>query len=106
MRSQSRDTLIHFEMASFVDGSLLEELVEHVIPQSDSIGMNEQELPNLVSMLTSGRVVEVADSNPRTAVMLDMMRTVFRVLGRAEEGEKRAVTRLHLHTLAYQAIMT
>ena len=105
MRSQSRETLIHFEMASFVDGSLLEELVEHVIPQSDSIGMNEQELPNLVSMLTSGRVVEVADSNPRTAVMLDMMRTVFRVLG-AGEGEARPVTRLHLHTLAYQAIMT
>jgi len=105
MRAQSRDTLIHFEMASFVDGSLLEELVEHVIPQSDSIGMNEQELPNLVSMLTSGQVVEVADSNPRTAVMLDMMRTVFRQLG-GGEGQKRPVTRLHLHTLAYQAIIT
>merc|ERR1719400_1030486 len=52
-------------------------------------------------MLTSGRVVEVADSNPRTAVMLDMMRTVFRLLG-TEEGHRRAVTRLHLHTLAYQ----
>ena len=105
MKSQSRDTLIHFEMASFVDGSLLEELVEHVIPQSDSIGMNEQELPNLVSMLTSGQVVEVADSNPRTAVMLDMMRTVFRLLA-TEEGNNRPVSRLHLHTLAYQAIMT
>jgi len=105
MRSQSRETLIHFEMASFVDESLLEELVEHVIPQSDSIGMNEQELPNLASMLTEGRVVEVADSNPRTAVVLDMMRSVFRRLS-GEQGHNRAVTRLHLHTLAYQAIMT
>lgn len=105
MRSQSKDTLIHFEMASFVDSSLLKELVEHVIPQSDSIGMNEQELPNLSSVLTSGQVVEVADSNPRTAVVLDMMRTVFRLLS-VERGDNRPVTRLHLHTLAYQAIMT
>lgn len=105
MRSQSKETMIHFEMASFVDSNLLMELVEHVIPQSDSIGMNEQELPNLSSVLTSGKVVEVADSNPRTAVVLDMMRTVFRLLS-VERGENRPVTRLHLHTLAYQAIMT
>ena len=105
MKSQSTDTLIHFEMASFVDSSLLKELVEHVIPQSDSIGMNEQELPNLFSILTSGKVVEVADSNPRTAVILDMMRTVFRRLS-ADAGHNRPVSRLHLHTLAYQAIMT
>lgn len=105
MRSQSKETMIHFEMASFVDSNLLMELVEHVIPQSDSIGMNEQELPNLSSVLTSGKVVEVADSNPRTAVVLDMMRTVFSLLS-VERGENRPVTRLHLHTLAYQAIMT
>merc|ERR1712241_1374377 len=94
MRSQNRDTLIHFEMASFVDSSLLKELVEHVIPQSDSIGMNEQELPNLPSVLTSGQVVEVADSNPRTAVVLYMMRSVFRQLS-VERRENRPITRLH-----------
>ena len=44
MQSVEKNTMIHFEMASFVDESLLSELTEN-IPQSDSIGMNEQELP-------------------------------------------------------------
>ena len=42
MQSVEKNTMIHFEMASFVDESLLSELTEHIIPQSDSIGMNEQ----------------------------------------------------------------
>jgi len=105
MQSVDQNTLIHFEMASFVDESLLSELTEHIIPQSDSIGMNEQELPNLESMLTKGKVVDVADSNPRIAVMLDMMRTVYRKLSVTREGA-RALTRVHLHTLAYQAVLT
>ena len=101
LESVDQNTLIHFEMASFVDESLLSELTEHIIPQVDSVGMNEQELPNLESMLSRGEVVEVADSNPRIAVMLDMMRTVYRRLGVMRPGA-RPLTRLHLHTLAYQ----
>ena len=96
-------TRIHFEMASFVDESLLSELTEHVIPYADSLGMNEQELPNLHSMLKHGNVSYVADSNPRIATVLDDMRAVFKLL----KGKKgRKLTRLHVHTLAYQAIMS
>ena len=105
LESVDQDTLIHFEMASFVDSSLLSELTEHIIPQVDSVGMNEQELPNLEAMVTKGEVVEVADSNPRIAVMLDMMRTVFRKLS-SKRPDGRPLTRLHLHTLAYQAVIT
>merc|ERR1740131_928895 len=65
MQSVDQNTLIHFEMASFVDESLLTELTEHIIPQADSLGMNEQELPNLHSLLTKGEVTTMADSNPR-----------------------------------------
>ena len=63
-------TRIHFEMASFVDKSLLEELTTLVVPFADSLGMNEQELPNLHSMIVHGNVSLVSDSNPRTAVVL------------------------------------
>ena len=62
MAAMPEEVRIHFEMASFVDSSLLEELVEHVIPQADSLGMNEQELPNLHSLLTTGEVSVMADS--------------------------------------------
>ena len=57
-------------MASFVDKSLLQELTSLVVPHADSLGMNEQELPNLHSMLLHGNVSVVSDSNPRTAVVL------------------------------------
>ncbi len=63
-------TRIHFEMASFVEESLLLELAHEVIPYADSLGMNEQELPNLHSILKDGNVSYVSDSNPRIAVVL------------------------------------
>ena len=71
MKEQNEDTTrIHFEMASFVDKSLLEELTTLVVPHADSLGMNEQELPNLRSMILHGNVSLVSDSNPRTAIVL------------------------------------
>ncbi len=126
MASQKSSTRVHFEMASFVDDSLLKDLVEYVIPYSDSLGMNEQELPNLRSMLMHGNVSLVADSNPRTALSLgmsidfqcfnmlwnldplfvDQMRDLYRQLsGPKGSGEGRRLSRIHLHTLAYQAIL-
>jgi len=105
MADMDENTRVHFEMASFVDESLLAELTEHIIPQADSLGMNEQELPNLHSLLTKGEVTTMADSNPRIAEVLDQMREVYSILS-VPKGTNRPVTRIHLHTLAYQAILT
>jgi len=105
MADMDENTRVHFEMASFVDESLLAELTEHIIPQADSLGMNEQELPNLHSLLTKGEVTTMADSNPRIAEVLDQMREVYSILS-VPKGSNRPVTRIHLHTLAYQAILT
>ena len=46
----------------------------------------------------------VSDSNPRIATVLDQMRAVYKLLSVPREGEDgtRPLTRLHLHTLAYQ----
>ncbi len=99
----------HFELASFVDESLFKDLTQSIIPYADSLGMNEQELPNLRSMLLYGNISVVSDSNPRTAVTLDQMRDVYRVLSSESNSQsskkRRPLTRLHLHTLAYQAIL-
>lgn len=108
MKEQNEETTrIHFEMASFVDKSLLQELTSLVVPHADSLGMNEQELPNLHSMLLHGNVSVVSDSNPRTAVVLDQMREVYNLLGEASDAnpDRRRLTRLHVHTLAYQVIL-
>ena len=102
-----RSTKVHFELASFSDETLMKEIVDSVILYSDSLGMNEQELPNLVSVITKGTVSLVSDSYPRIATVLDQMRTVYNLLKATEEtGGKRKLTRLHVHTLAYQAILT
>ncbi|XP_041351431.1 ADP-dependent glucokinase-like [Gigantopelta aegis] len=100
-------TKIHFELASFTDVSLLDEIHKHVLLYSDSLGMNEQELPNLVSLLYHGNVSLVSDSYPRIATVLDQMRQVYSLLGTTKQvNGRRRLTRLHVHTLAYQVILT
>ncbi|XP_045165473.1 ADP-dependent glucokinase-like [Mercenaria mercenaria] len=102
-----RTTKTHFEMASFSDPALMKEIVDTVVYHCDSLGMNEQELPNLVSILTRGEIALLSDSRPRIATVLDQMRTVFHLLKDTKESNgRRKLTRLHVHTLAYQAILT
>ena len=89
-------------MASFAEEECLLDIVKYLIPYVDSLGMNEQELPNLHSILKNGTVTLLSDSYPRIATTLDHMRAVY---GMLRKGNSR-LTRLHVHTLAYQAIMT
>lgn len=101
------ETRIHFEMASFAEKECLRDVIDSVVYYSDSLGMNEQELPNLHSMMTNNTVVLVSDAYPRIATTLDHMRAVFQLLRATPAvGGKRKITRLHVHTLAFQAIMT
>lgn len=106
MVSTSDKTLIHFELASMSDEELFGNLVEHVIPFSDSLGMNEQELSLIQSGLLYSNLTTVADSNPRIASALDQMRDVFKHLHANPKGNGRRLSRMHVHTLAYQAIIT
>ncbi|XP_055537449.1 ADP-dependent glucokinase [Wyeomyia smithii] len=111
MQAQSTDALVHFEMASFVELELLQLLLRHVVPYSDSIGMNEQELDNLRHVLETGKISLVADCNPRVAQSLDQARAVIRILNEdyfrhhVTNPKRRMLSRIHLHTLAFQAIL-
>ena len=95
-------TKIHFEMASFSDEALLREIVDNILPYVESMGMNEQELPNLYQMLTYGNLTLVSDPYPRVATVLDQMRDVYDVLDDFTNGK---ISRIHVHTLAFQAIL-
>lgn len=107
IKSQSHTTLVHFEMASYVELELLLQLTKKVIPYIDSIGMNEQELSNLFNILEHNQVSVVADSNPRVATALDQIRKIFQIIrSKGKEKSGRKLTRIHVHTLAYQAILT
>ncbi|KAK2582053.1 hypothetical protein KPH14_002758 [Odynerus spinipes] len=101
-------TKIHFEMASFVDDKLLSELCNLIIPFADSLGMNEQEIANLYNSMYYGNISLVANSIPRVATVLDQMRTLFKLIRMRGKSipNSRVLTRMHVHTLAYQAIFT
>ncbi|XP_078085719.1 ADP-dependent glucokinase [Mustelus asterias] len=106
MLSTDSATGIHFEMASFVDNKLMNSLFTYVITHVDSLGMNEQELPNLLSMLKGSNITILSDPYPRVANVLDQMRDVYRILNSQEiTSTRRRLTRLHVHTLAFQAII-
>uniref|UniRef100_A0A3Q3STG8 ADP-dependent glucokinase 2 n=1 Tax=Mastacembelus armatus TaxID=205130 RepID=A0A3Q3STG8_9TELE len=117
LSSSSPQIGVHFEMASFVEESIMEDLLHYVIPHADSLGMNEQELPNLLSLLKGSNITVLSDPNPRVATVLDQMREVYRILNQrykytsTESGTNGAkatgkpLTRLHVHTLAFQAMI-
>uniref|UniRef100_A0A667WVJ8 ADP-dependent glucokinase 2 n=1 Tax=Myripristis murdjan TaxID=586833 RepID=A0A667WVJ8_9TELE len=94
---------VHFEMASFVEEDLMEDLLQLVIPHADSLGMNEQELPNLLSLLKGSNITVLSDPNPRVATVLDQMRELYRLIN--QRARAKPLTRLHVHTLAFQAMI-
>lgn len=103
---------VHFEMASFVEERIMEDLLHYVVPRADSLGMNEQELPNLLSLLKGSNITVLSDPNPRVATVLDQMREVYRILNQRHKeasvggnSEAKPLTRLHVHTLAFQAMI-
>lgn len=111
MISADAATRIHFELASFVEIELFNDLLVNVMPYSDSLGMNEQEVDNLINVLEHGKISLAADSNPRVASTLDQMRRVFKIMNRNYLKNKqsnkhvRALSRIHIHTLAFQMIL-
>lgn len=107
LSSASPQTNVHFEMASFVDKALMSNLLDLVLPHADSLGMNEQELPNLLSLFRGSTVTVLSDPNPRVATVLDQMRELYRIvnLRHRQTGRGRPLTRLHVHTLAFQAMI-
>ena len=98
---------IHFEMAPFHQETFFDELLQYVIPYTSSMGMNEQELPNLWSKLLYGNITVVSSQKPRVAKVLDLMREVYKISNENYgKSRKRQLTRLHIHTLAFQEILT
>ncbi|KAH9527464.1 hypothetical protein DERF_001476 [Dermatophagoides farinae] len=93
----------HFEMAAFTENRLLDSVVNQIFPHMDSFGMNEQEAANLLSLMKFGNISYSSNPFPRVAHVLDEMRELFALLESIGNGR---VSRIHVHTLAYQVVMT
>lgn len=105
LSSLPKSTRIHFEMASFTEHRLMEELVELIIPYADSLGMNEQEVVNLCNFIEYGNITTVSDPYPRIAMAMDQIRHLYSLLTSDRFQNGRKLSRIHVHTLAFQAIL-
>lgn len=108
-----QDTRVHFEMAHFSEKECLEDILQTIAPHCDSFGMNEQELPNLLGLLLNDSITIVSEPVPRIAATLDKMRMLFNQLREHPTHNDNStlpphgrISRLHVHTLAFQVIMT
>ncbi|CAH8501659.1 unnamed protein product [Dicrocoelium dendriticum] len=80
---------------------------------SNSPGLNEQELPNLASLVSNGTVTSISSAYPRAAHMIDAVRTVWASLtdrnlprvNSAVGARWRRLSRIHLHTIAHQFLI-
>lgn len=93
---------VHLELASFTEKALLESIRDYILPHVHSMGMNEQELPTILNYLNKGEVNLRSEAYPRVATTLDQMRQLYQLLHRHTQGK---LSRIHSHTLAFQAIM-
>ncbi|KPM06609.1 ADP-dependent glucokinase-like protein, partial [Sarcoptes scabiei] len=92
----------HFEMGSYTENRLLDSVVNRIFPTIDSFGMNEQEVANLLSFIKFGNISYATNPFPRVAIVLDEMRELFQLI--IANGNDK-ISRLHVHTLAYQVVM-
>nr|XP_027202741.1 ADP-dependent glucokinase-like [Dermatophagoides pteronyssinus] len=112
-RLENQEVRTHFEMAAFTENRLLDSVVNQIFPHIDSFGMNEQEATNLLSLMKFGNISYSSNPFPRVAYVLDEMRELFSLLesiGNNEQHQQqqqhRRISRIHVHTLAYQVVMT
>lgn len=91
-------------MASFVNADFLKRLCDVIFPYADSIGMNEQELPNLGSVIETGEAIYISDSKIKVSKTMDDTRKLLAMLN--TETRMKPLSRIHVHTLAYQAVFT
>lgn len=86
----------HFEMASMYDESFLRLINSNVLREITSVGCNEQEIQILYSFLMNGTTDAVYESQMSMDEIIHKMMFVMQSL------RPYKLTRIHMHTLAYQ----
>ena len=87
---------IHVELAAFSNSQIYEKVIQDLLLNTDSIGMNEQEAQTLIKFLKEKHLLTVANPYPK---MEDMQTYLFEII---DEMTKRNSTasRIHAHGVA------
>lgn len=86
---------IHVECVSVTDNAVIRGFINHILPVTDSIGLNEHELVLLLRCLDQNDLPE----------FIETLSPVQQVNGALEICKKSGLKRLHLHTFGYYVLV-
>ena len=98
---------VHFEMASMGDLRLLKRLAQGLLPRADSIGLNEQELATLYTVLGGKYSSDIQESKLVSTVPdpATVARVIEYVVDRVKPlGKRRVLSRVHFHCFGYHIV--
>ena len=75
-KKQSPKSIIHLEIASTQDKLVRKYLAEHLIPNVDSIGMNERETMDILEILNQSKLLEKCRKSPSSSNLFDAIITI------------------------------
>jgi len=99
-RKVPKETRIHFELASIGEDSLVHLLAEKVLPEVDSLGLNEQEIGSLYEALglKDANLSAVIRRLPDVAEVCKIIASVLK------HESNRRLARIHFHSFSYHLI--
>jgi len=105
MGSMTNVKRIHFELASVGDLGLLKEMTRKVLPLSDSLGLNEEELVSLIEVmgLSGFDTSKIAAQIPDVVVCASALEAILRKMN--ESPRKRNLSRIHFHNFAFHIMV-
>ena len=90
------ELLIHFEVASTTDIKLIQLIVDEIIPSSDSIGLNEQELLDFLQIIDS----QTYSSLRKDLSAVNLFKGMLSILSNFPH------LRIHLHYLGFYLVLS
>ncbi|XP_005098113.1 ADP-dependent glucokinase [Aplysia californica] len=99
-------TPIHLELASMANKNFVKEIVEKVVPNVDSLGLNEQELV-FSSKALNGPHSDHLDGDsgqPDIHKISDIMLWMLKSYGRSPKSPTARLTRVHFHSLTFHIV--
>lgn len=104
-RTIPKSAVIHVELASMASSNFVGSLIQNILPQVHSIGLNEQELWLLCHSLGDERCSKSLQPDiPVTIdVAIEMIKFLFQHLHKVHDNK---LSRIHFHTLSFHIIAT
>ncbi|XP_076443338.1 ADP-dependent glucokinase-like [Babylonia areolata] len=97
---------VHLEFASMANAGCMKSILEKVLPQITSLGLNEQELA-FTSQAMGGRHSEQLnqwEGQPPIHIMGDLVHWLLDTFGQSSSRPHSRLTRVHFHSLTFHVV--